>query len=150
MADSSLDPDHNPLPDRSLGTGHGTDALGPSGISDTGSDVVGNNGMVVPDDDAAVDAEMVGEDDNPHAGVGAGPDIGDANLDSDSDEQGTGERATAGRDTSAEPGSDIGVDQVVQAGEMGIVGGLDEAELADIDPVFPDDDRARRGRQQDR
>jgi hypothetical protein len=38
---STLDPDNFPeSPDRSLGKGHGTDALGPSDISDTGSDVV--------------------------------------------------------------------------------------------------------------
>jgi hypothetical protein len=146
MADSTLDPENTPTPDRQLGKGHGTDALGPSGISDTGSDVMGNSGMVVPDDDSAVDATMVGQDDDLHAGVGAGPDVGDANLDSDSDEHGTGERAAAGRDSSAVPGSDIAADQVVNAGEMGTTDGLDEAEMANVDPVFPNTRRDKPGR----
>lgn len=42
MADSTLDPDYPAgSPDRSLGRGHGFDALGPSDRSDTGSDVQG-------------------------------------------------------------------------------------------------------------
>lgn len=42
MADSTLDPDYlTGGPDRSLGRGHGTDALGPSDTSDTGSDMQG-------------------------------------------------------------------------------------------------------------
>ena len=43
---------------------------------------------------------------------GAGPDVGDANLDSDSDSSGTGERATAGRDTMVRDGADIDVDHI--------------------------------------
>ena len=43
---STLDPDNFPeAPDRSLGKGHGVDSLGPSDISDTGSDVVGGPGF---------------------------------------------------------------------------------------------------------
>jgi hypothetical protein len=43
---STLDPDNFPeAPDRSLGKGHGVDALGPSDLSDTGSDVVGGPGF---------------------------------------------------------------------------------------------------------
>ena len=42
MADSTLDPDYlTGGRDRSLGRGHGTDALGPSDLSDTGSDMQG-------------------------------------------------------------------------------------------------------------
>lgn len=40
------------------------------------------------------------------SGSGADPDLGDANLDSDSDRFGTGERAAAGRDSS-EPTDEI-------------------------------------------
>jgi len=38
--------------------------------------------------------------------------VGDANLDSDSDASGTGETATAGRDTVAELGADIDTDHI--------------------------------------
>ncbi len=83
MATSTLDPDNLPQPDRQLGKGHGTAALGPSDISDTGSDI-----------------------------QGAGPRIGDANIDSDTDAFGTGERATAGIDSDIEAGGDINVDHI--------------------------------------
>lgn len=42
---------------------------------------------------------------------GAGPDLGDADLDSDA--AGTGERMVAGRDSDVREGGDIGVDKVV-------------------------------------
>lgn len=83
---STLDPDNFPtLPDRSLGQGHGTGALGPSDSSDSGSDV---------------------------SGGGAGAELGDADLDSDTDSRGTGERAAVGRDTTEKDGADIDVDHV--------------------------------------
>lgn len=63
--------------------GHGTQALGPSDSSDSGSDVLGAGGL-----------------------------IGDEDLDSDSDRQGTGERASAGRDKATRLGSDIDVDTI--------------------------------------
>ena len=50
---STLDPDNFPeAPDRSLGKGHGVDSLGPSDISDSGSDVVG--GFILEDEDTKV------------------------------------------------------------------------------------------------
>lgn len=57
----------------------------------------------------------------------AGPDVGDANLDSDSDSSGTGERATAGRDTVVEGGADIDTDQIFHASQ---VEGRDASALA--------------------
>ena len=78
--------------------GHDTAALGPSDSSDTGSDIAGGPGLNLDDglepppgttSDPDVDAE----------GATAGPDIGDADLDADSDREGTGERAAAGRDS---------------------------------------------------
>ncbi|MGZ3252990.1 MAG: hypothetical protein ACXU7D_01620, partial [Burkholderiaceae bacterium] len=42
----------------------------------------------------------------------AGPDVGDANLDSDTDSGGTGERAAAARDTVAPDGVDIDTDHI--------------------------------------
>jgi hypothetical protein len=83
---STLDPDNFPdPPDRTLGVGHGTGALGPSDTSDSGSDLVG---------------------------ASASAKIGDADLDSDSDAGGTGERASAGRDSEVRDGADIDVDHI--------------------------------------
>jgi hypothetical protein len=84
MASSPLDPAANVTarPDRVLGRGHGTRDLGPSDSSDSGSDL-----------------------------VGAGADVGDADLDSDSDRAGTGERAAAGRDDVVD-GADIAPDHL--------------------------------------
>ena len=93
---STLDPDRTPGRDRVTGTGHGTAALGPSDSSDSGSDVGGGPGPV--------EGEVLGLGDGrssrkPGSGSrAAGPDVGDANLDSDSDRYGTGERGAAGRD----------------------------------------------------
>ena len=113
---STLDPDNFPEPpDRSLGKGHGIDALGPSDTSDTGSDVVGGPGFAVDvDDEQLLDLDHGNTSDRESArgGEGAGPDVGDANLDSDSDSAGTGERATAGRDSSLRDGADIDTDQI--------------------------------------
>ena len=83
---STLDPDNFPsAPDRTLGRGHGTGALGPSDSSDSGSDVKGGT---------------------------AGPELGDADLDSDTDSRGTGERAEVGRESLQKDGADINVDHV--------------------------------------
>lgn len=91
---SSLDPDNFPqTPDRTLGRGHGTRALGPSDSSDSGSDVQGGS---------------------------AAADIGDADLDSDTDAGGTGERAAVGRDNGAPDGADIDVDHVETVPEAAI------------------------------
>jgi len=111
MADSTLDPDYLAgRSDRSLGRGHGTDALGPSDLSDTGSDMqgVGLSGDVGLD----MDEGTTSDPERSTAGGSAGPDVGDANLDSDTDSGGTGERATAGRDSVEADGDDIDIDQV--------------------------------------
>ena len=113
---STLDPDNFPeLPDRSLGKGHGIDALGPSDLSDTGSDVVGGFGLAgAVDPDAMLDLDRGTNSDSEQSSAGgrAGPDYGDANLDSDSDSGGTGERAAAGRDVVARDGADIDTDHI--------------------------------------
>jgi hypothetical protein len=113
---STLDPDNFPeRPDRSLGKGHGVDSLGPSDISDTGSDVMGGPGFAGNlDDDQVIhlDTGTTSDNEASRAGDTAGPDIGDANFDSDSDLGGTGERASAGRDTIAKDGADIDTDHV--------------------------------------
>ena len=71
--------------DRILRQGHGTEALGPSDSSDSGSDV---------------------------HGFGAERRIGDAGLDSDTDRSGTGERLGATPDAEFEEGADIAPDRI--------------------------------------
>jgi len=90
MATNPLDPSFNPANDRDVRRGHGTESLGPSDSSDGGSDVAG----------------------------GAAPrNIGDAELDSDSDRFGTGERRGAAPDEEVPEGADIAPDKVEQAPE---------------------------------
>jgi hypothetical protein len=113
---STLDPDNFPeAPDRSLGKGHGIDALGPSDTSDTGSDVVGGSGFAENLDDDQIlhfDTGTTSDLEASHANNTAGPDVGDANFSGDSDSSGTGERAAAGRDTVVEDGADIDTDHI--------------------------------------
>lgn len=111
MADSTLDPDYlTGGRDRSLGRGHGTDALGPSDLSDTGSDMQGAG--LARDVGLGMDEGTTSDPDRSTAGGTAGPDVGDANLDSDTDSGGTGERAAAGRDSVEADGDDIDIDRV--------------------------------------
>lgn len=77
--------------DRRLHRGHGTESLGPSDSSDSGSDV---------------------------HGFGAERRIGDAGLDSDTDRSGTGERVGATPDMEFEGGSDIAPDEVQEIPEV--------------------------------
>ena len=110
MPDSTLDVDVSTPP--VTHKGHGTDALGPSDSSDSGSDLQGP-GLY------ETDADVIGLDrgtneDMAHA-VGAGRDVGDSNLDSDTDAAGTGERAAVGRDVDTEPGSDIAPDHLLRS-----------------------------------
>ena len=113
---STLDPDNFPdRPDRSLGKGHGIDALGPSDISDTGSDVVGGPGFagnLDPEQTLDFDEGTTSDLEASHAGDTAGPDVGDADFSGDSDMGGTGERAAAGRDAVARDGADIDTDRI--------------------------------------
>lgn len=109
MATSTLDPDNIPEPDRQLGKGHGTDSLGPSDTSDSGSDIQGNPRWAA-ETDIGLDRGTHEDSDSGRRARSAGPDLGDANIDSDS--SGTGERATAGRDSDIEMGSDIDVDRI--------------------------------------
>ncbi len=98
--------------DRILGRGHGTAALGPSDSSDTGADLHGAKGLAGDVDGFGLEHDDTSEDETSTAGMTAGPDVGDANLDSDSDRGGTGEAASQPRDTVAEAGSDIAPDRI--------------------------------------
>lgn len=111
MATSTLDPDNMPEPDRQLGKGHGTRSLGPSDTSDAGSDV--QSGMRWTNEaDLRLDRGTNEDSDSARSDRSAGPDVGDAELDSDTDAVGTGERATAGRDSDVEAGADIDTDRI--------------------------------------
>jgi hypothetical protein len=106
MADSTLDPERKqpPAPPK----GHGTSSLGPSGSSDSGSDLQGPG--------LARDAGLefgTGTTSDLERSDGASHDVGDANLDSDSDEGGTGEHATAGRDDDVAEARDIAPDRII-------------------------------------
>lgn len=72
--------------------GHGVDALGPSDLSDSGSDIHG--AQAYPEGD-----------------------MGD--IEADTDAGGTGERAASDADNSAREGQDIGVDRIVSGEEIG-------------------------------
>ena len=108
MPDSTLDLQLStpPVTDK----GHGTRALGPSDTSDSGSDLQGPG---IYESDADVLGLDTGTNEDATHSSGAGRDVGDANLDSDSDAGGTGERASAGRDTEVEAGSDIAPDRLI-------------------------------------
>jgi hypothetical protein len=96
MAASTLD--HGDEAPPTVTKGHGTAALGPSDSSDSGSDIQGGPGLN-RDDGLLQPPGTTSDPDVDGFGATAGPDIGDANLDSDSDRFGTGERAAAGRDS---------------------------------------------------
>ena len=139
---STLDPDNFPEnPDRSLGKGHGIDSLGPSDTSDTGSDVVGGPGFSTNLDDDQVlhlDEGTTSDMEMSHAGDTAGPDVGDANFSSDSDVGGTGERASAGRDTVVKDGADIDTDRIESIPDLPLTE-EDTDFLASRPPIDADD-----------
>ena len=93
-----------------------------------------------PDLDALLDE--VGETPKGHDIASLGPsDSSDTGADmvgvhgthdSTSDRQGTGERATVGGEFEGITGADIAVDRVVESGEAGLGGGLDQAEEAQL------------------
>jgi hypothetical protein len=123
--------------------GHGTAALGPSDSSDSGSDIQGGPGLN-RDDGLLVPTGNTSDPDVDGAGATAAPDIGDANLDSDSDRFGTGERAAAGRDSTVPTDSvlrDTDSDDVIDGDSIGEdIDGLGAArdELAGSDAEYED------------
>jgi hypothetical protein len=112
MAAGALHPDNlTPGPDRRVPPGHGIDTLGPSDSSDSGSDLKGAPGLAQQIDGFGLDRNPMDLEEST-ANNTAGPDVGDANMDSDSDRGGTGERAAAVRDTVVPDGADIAPDKV--------------------------------------
>jgi len=146
MSASTLDPDNFNLPDRQIGKGHGTGALGPSDTSDSGSDLQGGDGLAAQDVGMGLDS---GNTSAPEGGTrrhGAGPDVGDANLDSDSDSSGTGETASAGRDSIFANGEDLDIEEIEDLSADGIEGSDDDADSDDsLDMELPE--RSHRGYQ---
>ena len=96
--------------DRETQKGHGTDALGPSDTSDSASDIVGGPGLI--------EGDVIGLDHGTYEDIEgsptktAGTDVGDADLESDTDSVGTGEHMTAGREPGARDNADIRPDHV--------------------------------------
>jgi len=120
--------------------GHDTEALGPSDSSDTGSDIAGAPGF--EQDDDALPLRRGTTSDPEHEPRGrrrtAGPDIGDENLDSDSDSGGTGERASAGRD--APPPTDQQLEVIDAGGSSNLISTEDlQEELVEEDREFGDE-----------
>jgi hypothetical protein len=134
-AGSTLNPENIMESDRQLGQGHGTDALGPSDLSDTGSDIHGAPGLSHQVYIEGLSTGTTSDPEDSTAGYTDGPDIGDANLDSDSDSSGTGEHATAARDQLASDGRDISTDRIDRLGGI-------------VDPAI-DNDVAYPGEEQD-
>ena len=99
-------------PQRPRGTG--ADLLGPSDSSDSGSDVQGERTLATDADDG---------------GTGAVP----AELDSDTDARGTGERAAAAG-TEPRDGDDILPDRVIRTADA-----LDDAERLEVDELVADE-----------
>lgn len=128
MPSSTLTPDNVPAGrDRRLGRGHGTEALGPGDSSDTGSDLRGAHGLAHDVDRFGLDRGTNEDPDESRAADTGGPDVGDGNLDSDSDASGTGERAAAGRDIVSADSWDVDADHVEEGGED--AGALEAGEL---------------------
>lgn len=114
--------------------GHGTGALGPSDSTDSGSDIVGGPGLN-RDDGLPLQRGTTSDPDVDAQGATAGPDIGDADLDSDSDRYGTGERGAAGRDSTE------AVDETLSEHDAAGVESIDESTHARDASDIESDDR---------
>jgi hypothetical protein len=126
--------------------GHGTRALGPSDSSDTGSDVTGAPGLDAGGETLDLQRGTTSDPDRERRRRrrSAGPDIGDENLDSDSDSGGTGERAAAGRD--APPPTDEQLDVITEGGASVPLSDRElQEELVEEDREFGDEAAADTG-----
>lgn len=72
--------------------------------------------------------------------------VGIGGLDNTSDRHGTGERASVEEDAGEEAGADIAADDIVDADEAGLGGGLDQAEEAQLGVTDEEIQRALRDR----
>ena len=113
----------------SVRKGHGTAELGPTDSTDSGSDVRGGPGFQ-HEERLGLTPEPPSDGEVEGVVAGAGPDIGDRDLDSDSDRAGTGERAAAGRDTAG------AVDQTLYDDEGNAIDGEDIADDSYLDTTL--------------
>ena len=113
--------------------GHTTRDLGPGDSSDTGSDITGGPGLEHDSDALTLQHGTTSDAERSRGPKTAGPDIGDENLDSDSDSGGTGERAAAGRD--ARPPTDESLSVIDElTGESDLIASDDlGSDLSDAD-----------------
>ena len=102
--------------------GRDIDALGPSDSSDSGSDVQGERGF-----DALDDGQVGGDR---------------ADIGSDSDASGTGERGSAVHDSDIVEGADIAPDRIGAIDELDDDPGRADADLADVEALAADDEPA--------
>ncbi|MEP7057022.1 MAG: hypothetical protein ABI809_04530 [Caldimonas sp.] len=100
--------------------GHDTDALGPSDSSDSGSDVQGERGF------DALDTGEIGGD--------------RADLSSDTDASGTGERGAAVHDADIVEGADIAPDRIGVFNAADDADALNDPEAIDIESLVADSD----------
>jgi hypothetical protein len=75
------------------------------------------------------DIRSIGPSDSSDTGADM---VGIAGLDSTTDRNGTGERASVENDADLDAEADISADDIVDAGEAGLGGGLDQAEEAQL------------------
>jgi hypothetical protein len=127
----TLDPDDVSAQNRRRSgvTGHDIRSVGPSGSSDSGSDLLGPG--LIDDDMLGLDRGTNEDTEGGHlAAPDAGASLGDLGGDETSDEVGTGEHLTAGKEPDVRIGGDIAADRIVGPEEAGLGGGLDQAEEA--------------------
>jgi hypothetical protein len=152
MVSSSLDPENliRGQRDCSLGRGHGTRSLGPSDTSDSGSDLVGAPGYA-QQKGRNLKTGTKFDPDKSTARNTAGPDVGDDDLDSDTDSGGTGERATASADAYIIDGADIDADRIETiATDQFDEANFEEFEAGDLEAYDPIDERERRFTKRDK
>ncbi len=125
----ALDPDSLPGEDENeLPKGHDVRSLGPSDSSDTGADLIGPG--LIDDDLLNLDRGTNEDSEGGHLQPQTGASAGELALDDTSDQSGTGERTTAGKEADVRIGNDIAPDRIVSADEAELGGDLDEAEEA--------------------
>src|SRR5690349_1438061 len=129
---NTLDPDKVSGQDRNRAPrAHDLRSLGPSDSSDSGSDLVGP-GLL---DDDLLGLDRGTNEDSEGGQLSAddpGASLGDLDADDMSDSVGTGEHLTAGREPDVRIGGDIAPDRIVGPEEVGLGGGLDQAEEAQL------------------
>jgi hypothetical protein len=120
MSTSSLDPDLIPGKDRQLGKGHGIGALGPSDLSDSGSDMAGGPGWQSDSDfDLGLDSGTNSDAEEFTA---------DTVDDVDGDATDSGEQMAHGHRAKHAAGRDIDTDRVARLSDVADPDGIENAD----------------------